>query len=289
MGKKVTAFLPTFGGNRTNAERPGELLGKCDWIGVPFAGGMPEVPHLKARSIVVNDLHLHIVNCARTCRDYRDSMIEQLDRTLFHPEELWDAQRFCRDIHLGDYVSDKDIADEVRSLNRTHFGAAVRYFVTQWMGRSGNGSTDKEFSGNISTRWNANGGDSNKRFRSATEAIRDFSEAFQKCSFTALDFRVFLDSVLDEPEIGLYCDPPWPDAGERYRHPFTEQDHCDLCERLSGMAKVRIVLRFGEHPMIRSLYGEQYQWRWIPAAGRTQGNRQQDEWFIVRRCGESAA
>jgi site-specific DNA-adenine methylase len=246
---------------------------------------MPEVPYLQARSIVVNDKHLHIVNCARACRDFVDAMVQYLDRTVFHPEELQRAQQYCRDIHLGDYVSDEDLKNEVKSLNQCHFGAAVRYFITQWMGRSGNGSTSREFSGNVSTRWNANGGDSNKRFRSATEALQDFSRQFQRCSFTCLDFREFLSNVSDTPGTGLYCDAPWPDLGNEYRHAFTEQDQIELSNLLVRMKHAKIVLRFGEHPVIRSLYSQQDDWEWIPATGKTQGNSKQSEWFITKRCG----
>jgi DNA adenine methylase len=288
VAKKVTAFLPVFGGNRTNAERPGELLGKCDWIGVPFAGGMPEVPYLQARSIVVNDLHRHIVNCARACRDYSAGMVEYLEQTIFHPDELAKAQKFCKDIDLARFVSNEDISAEVEGSNGCHFGSAVRYFITQWMGRSGNGSTDKEFTGNLSTRWNANGGDSNTRFRSATNAIHDFAREFQRCNFVCLDFRKFLSNVSDTPGTGLYCDPPWPDLGAEYRHAFTEQDQVELSNLLVQMKHVRIVMRFGDHPVIRSLYSQQDGWQWIPAIGKTQGNNKQTEWFITRRCGRES-
>lgn len=285
MAKKVTALFPVFGGNRTNAERPGELLGKCDWIGIPFAGGMPEVPYMQARSIVVNDLHRHIVNCARACRDYSAGMVEYLEQTIFHPDSLQRAQEYCQKIELFARVPDADIKAEVEGYNGCHFGAAVNYFVTQWMGRSGNGSTDKEFTGNLSTRWNANGGDSNTRFRSATNAIHDFAREFRRCCFTCLDFRKFLESVSDEAGTGLYCDPPWPDAGEQYLHKFTDQDQRDLAENLDSFQEARIVMRFGEHPLIRELYPERDGWEWIEASGRTQGNNKQTEWFITRRCG----
>lgn len=286
MGKKVTTLLPVFGGNRMNAERPGELLGKCDWIGIPFAGGMPEIPYMQARSIVVNDLHRHIVNCARACRDYSSGMVEYLEQTIFHPDSLSSAQEYCKKIKLAQFVTDEDIRSELDGLNGCHFGAAVNYFVSQWMGRSGNGSTVKEFGGNVSTRWNANGGDSNTRFRSATNAIHDFAREFRRCCFTCLDFRKFLENVPDDTGTGLYCDAPWPDAGEQYQHPFTEQDHAQLNYAMERFLNARIVMRFGEHPMIRSLYAEKYGWRWIPATGRTQGNSKQTEWFITRR-GES--
>lgn len=59
---KGSAIAPWYGSNRTLAENAGKSLDDCNWIGVPFAGGMCEIIHFKARSIVVNDLHSHIFN-----------------------------------------------------------------------------------------------------------------------------------------------------------------------------------------------------------------------------------
>lgn len=280
----VTTLIPAFGGNRTNAYSPGWILGKCDWIGVPFAGGMPEVPSLKARSIVVNDLHRHIINCARACRDYAPGMVEYLEQTLFHPDELARAQEYCKKSDLEIYMSDDDITADVHGFNGCHFGAAVNYFITQWMGRSGVGSTDKEFEGNISTRWTASGVDSNTRFRSATNAIKNFAEEFRRCSFTCLDAFKFLESVNDGESIGLYLDPPWPDLGGSYCHKFSDDDQKRLADTLGRFGQTKIVLRFGDHPLIRSLYPEECGWEWREATGRTQGNSKQQEVFISRRC-----
>lgn len=43
MSRSVKTLLPYFGGNRTNAKTVGELLAGCRWVGIPFAGGMPEL------------------------------------------------------------------------------------------------------------------------------------------------------------------------------------------------------------------------------------------------------
>ena len=281
---KVSTLFPAFGGNRTNAHVPGYMLGKCDWIGVPFAGGMPEVPRMQSRTVVVNDKHLHIINCARAVRDHGPAMIDYLDKTIFHPDELFRAQEYCKKIELGRFVPDEDIIAEVEGFNGNHFGAAVNYFITQWMGRSGQASTEDEFDGKVSVRWTSSGGDSNTRFRSATNAINDFSVNFQRCNFTRLDFRVFLSNVKDLPTHGLYMDPPWPEAGEPYRHPFTEKDQQELADAVKRFEQIRIVLRFGDHPMIRDLYKESDGWQWKFMSGRTQGNNSLAECYISRRC-----
>jgi site-specific DNA-adenine methylase len=280
---KIKTLFPAFGGNRTNAEVPGAMLGKCDWAGVVFAGGMPEVPHINARSIVVNDKHLHIVNCARAVRDHGSSMTEFLNATMFHPQELERAQEYCQK-DLESFVSREDVASEVNGFNGCHYRGACMYFITQWMGRSGQSSTGKEFNGNLSTRWTSSGGDSAVRFRSATEAIADFQQAFKKCSFTRLDFREFLGRVVDSADHGLYCDPPWPDLGEEYKFPFNEDDQKSLASMLNATESIKIVMRFGDHEMIRDLYKESDGWKWKFMTGRTQGNSKQAECFISKRC-----
>ena len=41
--KPITALAPWFGSNRTLAENVGRALAGCEWVGVPFAGGMCEL------------------------------------------------------------------------------------------------------------------------------------------------------------------------------------------------------------------------------------------------------
>ena len=61
-------------------------------VGIPFAGSMSEVPHIKARTILVSDKHRHVINLARVTRDdaLRAQLIRGLRRQLFHPDELAD-------------------------------------------------------------------------------------------------------------------------------------------------------------------------------------------------------
>lgn len=276
MSKKVTTLFPAFGGNRTNAHFPGAILGRCEWIGVPFAGGMPEIPHLQSRSIVVNDFHLHLINAARAVRNHRPELVNALRDTMFHPDELKAAQQECRmDIPSRALINNSSWCD---------LDLATAYFITQWMGRSGQSSTDGEFDGNLSIRWTSSGGDSNTRYRSAVEAIEEFSKSFQRCNFCCLDFREMLSKVKDDPDHGLYCDPPWQELGDEYKHKFTEKDHRDLARGLSEYQSIKIVMRFGDHPLIRTLYSKANGWLWRGTTGRTQGNSDQGEFFISKRC-----
>lgn len=84
---------------------------------------------------------------------------------------------------------------------------------------------------------------------------------------------------------GIYSDPPWPDAGEEYLWRFTEQDHRDLAAILNRFERIRIVVRYGDHPLIRELYTPEDGWSWIECETRNQGNNAVKEALIVKRCG----
>lgn len=268
-------LIPWFGAARMVAKAVGEELSGCKWVGIPFAGGMSEVLHITARSIVVNDLHRHIINLARIAaiKSERAWLIESLHEKGFHPDELEDAQASCL------WWEDNWAIRENGTPSRD---AARAYFVTQWQGRSAKAGTDGEFTGGISARWNANGGDSNTRYRSAIAALEVFGKSLERCNFQTLDCFEFIDCVQDVAEHGIYSDAPWPDDGDKYKHKFTEQMQRDWARRLTGFQHCRIVVRFGDHPLIRELYPE-HNWRWRMIEGRTQANKSKAEVLIIRK------
>lgn len=268
---KTNALVPWFGSNRMNAEKPGELLGKCEWVGVVFAGSMSEVPYIRARTLVVNDIHRHVMNLAAQVSDatQRTALAGQLTDKPFHPDVLREAQVYCQCVEDGHNVADK-------------LKWAEQYFVASWMGRSAKAGTVGEFKGGLPVRWNANGGDSNVRYRSAVESLAAWSEQMRRCNFTTLDYRAFLDKCKDEPTHGIYCDAPFPDAGDEYRHSFTQRDHVQLAERLGTLKQARVVVRYYDHPLIRELYLPTDGWKWHEFEGRKQSNATAQEVLITR-------
>lgn len=270
---KVTAIVPWYGSNRMLAHRAGELLSGCEWVGIPFAGGMCEVAYIKARTILVNDIHRHVVNLAATVKMSVGShrISTEAEALPFHPDTLREAQERCQ-------TPPRDPAVEPFGPDTT---AALWYFVSQWMGRSGIAGTDREFTGKLPIRWNAGGGDSNVRYRSAVESIPVWHRIMQRCNFSTLDFREFLSNCKDLPKHGIYCDPPFPAGGEKYRHTFTEQDHRDLAKILSCYDSAKVVLRYYDHPLVAELYPES-EWTWLRLDGRKQTNEAAPEVLITR-------
>lgn len=267
---KVTAVAPWYGSNRTLAGHVGRLLAGCSWVGVPFAGGMCELAHLDARTLLVGDLHRHVLNLAACLAwdDLRGKLATWLAATPFHPDALALSQREAAAAQLG-------------GLERPDVRAAYHYFVCAWMGRNGAAGTPGEFRAGLSVRWDAGGGDSATRFRHAAESLAAWSAVMRRCTFVCLDVFDFLARVKDRPDHGLYLDPPFPGPGDGYRHRFGDDQHRRLAEVLRAFTACRVVCRFYDHPLIRELYPEPL-WTWHrPAGGRTQANKAAPEVLLT--------
>lgn len=268
----ISALAGWFGGNRMLAHNVGEALEGCSWVGVPFAGGMSELPHITARTILVNDLHRHIINLTRVVASdvLRPDLIRRLRRRAFHPDELKLAQELCDDNEPNGYA-DLDLAEQ--------------YFVCCWMGRGGKAGIEGEFNGRPSVRWKADGGDSMVRYQSAIRMLATFSKTLRRCTFETMDVFDFLGRCEDLDGHGIYLDPPFPGAGLRYRHhPPADGERAwhDRLESLLGcFAKARIVCRYYDHPWIRDIYDED-DWDWHLLTGRKQSNEDAAEVLLVR-------
>ena len=270
---KTRALAPWFGSSRIIAPHVGKALRGCKWVGVPFAGGMCELAEVEARTIVVSDLHRGIMNLACVLASGSD-IASALADLPFHQDTLKAAQEHCREMDRGgwDFSTLKNELSERWALN---------YFVASWMGRNGKAGTDDEFNGKLSIRWNANGGDSAVRYRNAVESLEAWQAIMRRCTFDVLDCFDFLKRCEDFEGHGLYCDPPWPDDGEKYKHKFTTEMHERLAEKLAAFEKCRVVIRFGVHPLIERLYPRD-RWHWNDITGRTQANDAKKEVLIVR-------
>ena len=104
MARSIQTLIPAFGGNRTGSEFVADKLAGCKWVGIPFAGGMSELLHLQAQSIVVNDLHCFVINLARCIQD------EQAKRWECGRERPIESGKGCVAISLTTWHSVRQIA-----------------------------------------------------------------------------------------------------------------------------------------------------------------------------------
>lgn len=272
MEPKTTCVAPWFGSNRMLAAMVGEEFAGCKWVGVPFAGGMSELLHIQAPSLLVNDLHRHVINLARVMANPNlgAKLYRQLRRVPFHVDSLKEAQQECLAFErLGVVLSEN-----------AQLRWATAYFCAAWMPRHGSSGTEKEFNVGLSLRYNGNGGDSAKHYWSAVESIVAWRKVLQRANFTVMDYREFLLKCKDEPKSGIYCDPPFPGPGEKYAHKLSEFDHKSLAAALATFKQSRVVCRFYDHPLIRELYPET-QWTWRHLKGRKQTNDEAPEVLLI--------
>lgn len=255
---KIGALVPWFGSSRLMAEEVGRAVKGAKVVAVPFAGGMCELAHIDAPTLIVNDLHRHVINLARVVAHpvYGPAMLRRLRRHPFHPDELSAAQRTATMAKIEEGV-----------LNTK---AAEAYFISQWMGRSGKAGTDGELNGALSARWNGNGGDSAIRWSNAVMGLRDWRRILARASFRCMDWEAFMKNIKDDAATAIYADPPWPETGDAYSHSFTESQHKMLAMVLGRYTKAHVVMRNLDHPLVRQLYPDG-AWHWKRFENRNAG------------------
>lgn len=282
----ITSLTNQYGGARMVAEKIGPLLAGCSLVVVPFAGGMSELPYIDAPKLIVCDRHRHLMNLARVMQDakFGPRLYRVLRREVFHPDTLSHAQDICLGLEADDdgLFGAADGSDKrERSIH-----AAAAYAICCWMGRGGNSGTDTEFTGKLPVRFSPNGGGSAQRFKFWVASIPSWRRVLRRCEIVCGDGFEILSHCHDSGRVGIYCDPPWVSAGMKYRHPFTESDHRELSRVLSGFSRARVVIRYGDEPLIRSLYpavGLGGKWQWMLNPSRSQANGEVDEVLIVTR------
>lgn len=277
---KQNRLVPWFGSDLAVAETVGKLLGKLAWCGVPFCGGCSALPFIDAGAGVASDMHRHVINLANVIRDCKTELVARLDQTLFHEDALAEAQRFCIEIERGPTM----FAGE-RPAEPDPLLWAAAYFVCGWMGRGGHSGKGSEFTQGLAARYTTSGGDSAKRWRSAVESLEAWSVAMRPWSFVLADAFDQIERWTDDENSGGYIDAPWPDVGHEYASAFTDADQRRLAKMLRGFIKKRLVIRYGDHPLIRELYPSS-EWTWHMRTTRNQRNGDVAEALITRNIGD---
>lgn len=284
---KTTRLAQWFGADTAIAERAARELGAAKWVGIGCVGGGSIIPLIECRGGVANDRHRHIINLFRVVADteLKALLIQNLDATIFHPDELAAAQLRCIQREQMFESGGGLFAGKRAEVGPPNVAWARDYFISVWMGRGGSAGTKGEFNGSLPTRWNANGGGSNTRYRSAADSINAWNVVLKGWEFETLDVFEFVGMVKESEkekagDRALYLDPPWVGAGDGYKHRFTESHHRKLAKQLSAYQKVRVVVRYGDDPLIREIYPAS-RWNIIELTSRDQGNKDVAELLIL--------
>jgi site-specific DNA-adenine methylase len=265
---KTSSCLSYFGSDAEVAGQLAAMLNHCQHVTIPFVGGGSILPHLKARAIVANDLNDLAITFYRVISGVYGAtekawFVRRCNQTLSHPSEIERASQLLR--------------DEITSCDPSE--QAWAYWALCWIGRKGKGGTSS-MGGAPSVRWTPEGGTNATRIRSAASDLEAWAKTLERCEWTCLDFGDVLSKVKDDPRCGVYCDPPWVDAGDAYGHRFDQYDHRELQILLSRFKQTTVVVRYGDHPFIRELYDA---WTITEATARTQTNKQLGEIWITNK------
>lgn len=282
---KITRLVPYFGANARNAHLPAAFLEGCTFVYIPFAGSMCEIPHFPASTqIMVSDLHDELIALASVVAhpDKKRELAAWLDAKLFHPAVLEEAQHTLALARAG---GDSWLFGDGGAGRPSVEECAEAYFVSAWMGRSAMAGTRGEDRSGLALRYDAGGGDPVTRYRSAVESLDAWHHALRRCAFTREDAFGVIRRLARKPHdpakpIGVYCDPPWPDDGDRYLHVLNDMHQAMLAKELAELPHA-VVMRFGDHPLIRELYPASV-WTWHHVDGRDQDNKAKAEVFLVK-------
>jgi len=203
----------------------------------------------------VNDLHGNLINLARVIQDPKlgPQLYRRLRRTWNHEGAFYDSR---------DRIS---AADEEVGL----FGAAsatldpleraYHYFVVSWQGRNGVAGTAR-VNYQPAVRWTSGGGHGGIRFKNAVDSIPAWRRRMRSMTILQRDLFEIVPRVEDQEGTVMYVDPPYlRDGGARsgsceYEHEFADGDHFRLARELRRFKKVRIVVSYYDHPLLRELY-----------------------------------
>lgn len=294
---KITRFVSWFGANAAHADKPAQILSECDWVFIPFAGSMCEIPHFKPRvQIMASDTHRELIILADAIKEPHTKMLlgERLSRKLFHPESLEKAQAVLREARAAETGDGQGLFANTTQRTYAAIEVAEAFFVIAWMGRSAVVGTNGDENVGLALRYDGGGGDPVKRYHAAVESLDAWHEQMRRCSFSTDDVfdviarvRTKVSSASFNPRkhgnvIGFYCDPPWIDQGDGYLKKFSIADQERLARELGAMPHVHVCMRFGDHPKIRELYPDS-TWQWEHVAGRDQHREKVREVFLTKR------
>lgn len=123
------------------------------------------------------------------------------------------------------------------------------------------------------------GGNNASRLASVKYDLAEWLKQIERCEFRCVDFRKCLDGVSDALDCGLYVDPPFVVKARKYKHDFDYEDHIHLANRLNAFGKCKIVVRYGDHQLIRDLYKG---WQFVELASRNQSNVDKPELMLIK-------
>lgn len=272
----VSAIANYYGGARNVAHLIGKAVGRRSLVVVPFAGGLSEAAYFDANRLLINDLNRAVINLATVVADpvKGPALYRRLRRTPFHAESLAAAQCRCRIIEADPKIAERPLGCEKW---------AEWTAIASWMGRGGKTGQRGQFAGSLPLRYGTSGGSSVARFQGWANSLVAWRRVLRKAEFASECGLRLIERIPDQADIAIYADAPWRGPeGDLYAHRFADADHVALAERLGRFKKAKVVVRYGVHPVIDSLYPES-SWDRLHVGSRSQANGDVKEYLLANR------
>lgn len=265
---KTQSMLSYAGSDAGVAEAIASFFRDCNRVTIPACGGMSILKHLQHCRILAFDANDNALTFYRTLKGpHRDELIKRCQETLSHPAELRRANDLASGLANGSTVEH-----------------AWSYWARCSLGRGGEGGTEN-IGRKVSFRYTNTGGNNASRITSMAHDLDEWADMIKNVEFADVECGIALIGKLhDNTKHGLYIDWPWDEpAGEMYEKTFTEADHRRAAEAVQRFNKTKVVIRYGDSPLIRELYPSSC-WTWHDAQSRTQSNSVRGEVWITRNC-----
>lgn len=261
----VKAIAPWFGGKRSMAARIAREC--CQADGAPpkafwdlCCGSMAvslAMPHCAHHTAV--DLHGDLVNLARVIKDpaLGPQFYRRLRRQLFTTVTFREAKlTLAADDRLGGDLG--LFADPEERAKLSPLDRAVAFFIVSWQGRNGVAGTER-VNYQPCIRWTSGGGAGGVRFANTVASIPAWRRRMRSIFISDHDVFEVLKKIEDQDGTSIYIDPPYLRAGDRsgsckYEHEFDGIDHVRLAKLLHRFARVRVVVSYYDHGLLREWY-----------------------------------
>lgn len=92
------------------------------------------------------------------------------------------------------------------------------------------------------------------------ERIAAIGELSERITVTSRDGRSIIREFASRPDVFMYIDPPYVQAGSRlYMNAFEGRDHMALADVINGIDKAHWLMTYDVDPLIKRLYEEHFQ------------------------------
>lgn len=240
----IKAIAPWFGSKRNLAPDIVWAIGDHRVYWEPFCGSLAVLMAKKPVPMeTANDLHGHLINLARTLKNY-DRAVElygRAARLVFHEGLYLEAAERVRERAGGEFDPRGDV------------DAAEDFLVASWFGRNGVAGTVST-SSSFAVRYTASGGQPAKRWASVVDSIPAWHQRLRLVTILRRNAFEVLERIRDEEKTAIYLDPPYLVKGASYVHDFADADHVRLAELARRFTKAIVVVSYYDHPRLATLY-----------------------------------